>query len=81
MSSQKNRQEEYERRLGAGTTRQANAEELLSELKRLLESSGHPPFAPNPPHRLRRSCPRLLQLLRSLSNRRTSTKHTTELTI
>ena len=34
MSSQRtgeNRQEEYERRLGAGTTRQANAEELLSE--------------------------------------------------
>ena len=51
MSSQRtgeNRQEEYERRLGAGTTRQANAEELLSELKRLLESSGHPPFAPQP---------------------------------
>jgi hypothetical protein len=25
-----------------------NAEEMLSELKRLLESSGHPPFAPQP---------------------------------
>src|SRR5208283_1148923 len=42
------RREEYDRRLGAGTTRQANAEEMLSELKRLLESSGHPPFAPQP---------------------------------
>ncbi len=52
MSSQMtgdNRQERYERRVGAGTTRQANAEEMLSELKRLLESSGHPPFAPRPP--------------------------------
>jgi|SRR5271165_684795 len=51
MSSQRtgeNRQEEYERRLSAGTTRLANAEELLSELKRLLESSGRPPFAPQP---------------------------------
>ncbi len=51
MSSQRteeNRQEEYKRRLGAGATRQANAEELLCELKRLLESSGHPPFAPQP---------------------------------
>src|SRR5271165_3253122 len=51
MSSQRteeNRQEEYDRRFGAGTTRQVNAEELLSELKRLLESSGHPPFAPQP---------------------------------
>ncbi len=51
MSSQRteeNRQEECKRRLGAGTTRQANAEELLSELKRLLESSGRPPFAPQP---------------------------------
>ena len=51
MSSQRteeNRQEEYDRRFGAGTTRQANAEELLSELKRLLESSGRPPFAPQP---------------------------------
>ena len=51
MSSQRtgeNRQEEYNRRLGAGTTRQVNAEEMLSELKRLLESSGHPPFAPQP---------------------------------
>ena len=43
-----NTQEEYDRRFGAGTTRQANAEELLSELKRLLESSGRPPFAPQP---------------------------------
>ena len=51
MSSQStggNRQEEYERRPGAGSTQQANAEELLSELKRLLESSGRPPFAPQP---------------------------------
>jgi hypothetical protein len=51
MNSQRtgdNRQEEYERGVGAGTTRQANAEELLSELKRLLEASGHPPFAPQP---------------------------------
>ena len=51
MSSQgtrENRQDEFERRLGAGTTRQANAEELLAELKRLLESSGHPPFTPPP---------------------------------
>ena len=51
MSSQRteeNRQEEYDRRFGAGTTRQVNAEELLSELKRLLESSGRPPFAPQP---------------------------------
>ena len=43
-----NTQEEYDRRFGADTTRQANAEELLSELKRLLESSGRPPFAPQP---------------------------------
>ena len=52
MSSQRteeNRQEEYDRSVGAGTTRQSNAEELLSELKRLLESSGRPPFAPQPP--------------------------------
>src|SRR5208282_3942133 len=52
MSSQRteeNRQEEYDRRFGAGTTRQVNAEELLSELKRLLESSGRPPFAPQAP--------------------------------
>src|SRR5271166_3549662 len=52
MSSQRteeNRQEEYDRRVGAGMTRQVNAEELLSELKRLLESSGRPPFAPQPP--------------------------------
>ena len=51
MSSQRteeNRQEEYDRRFGAGTTRQANAEKLLSELKRLLEFSGRPPFAPQP---------------------------------
>src|SRR5260370_19793870 len=51
MSSQRtgeNRREEYERRLSAGTTPLANAEELLSELKRLLESSGRPPFAPQP---------------------------------
>jgi hypothetical protein len=51
MSSQEtreNRQEEFKRRVGAGTTRQASAEDLLSELKRLLESSGHPPFAPPP---------------------------------
>ena len=51
MSSQRteeNRQEEYDPRFGAGTTRQVNAEELLSELKRLLESSGHPPFTPQP---------------------------------
>ena len=40
--------EEYNRRFGADTTQQANAEELLSELKRLLESSGRPPFAPQP---------------------------------
>ena len=51
MSSQgtrENRQEEFKRRVGGGTTRQASAEDLLSELKRLLESSGHPPFAPPP---------------------------------
>ena len=51
MSSQRteeNRQEEYDRRFGAGTTRQANAEKLVSELKRLLEFSGRPPFAPQP---------------------------------
>ena len=51
MSSQgtrKNRQAELERPLGAGPTPQANAEVLLAELKRLLESSGHPPFAPSP---------------------------------
>jgi hypothetical protein len=51
MSSQRtgeNRQEEYDRRQSGGTTRLANAEELLSELKRLLESSGRPPFAPQP---------------------------------
>src|SRR5271166_3577192 len=47
--TEENRQEEYDRRVGAGTTRQVNAEELLSELKRLLESSGRPPFAPQPP--------------------------------
>src|SRR5271165_860472 len=47
--SEENRQEEYDRRFGAGTTRQVNAEELLSELKRLLESSGRPPFAPQAP--------------------------------
>ncbi len=49
MSSQATRtkrHEELERPLGAGSTRQANAEELLAELKHLLESSGHPPFAP-----------------------------------
>ncbi len=51
MNSQRageNRQEEHHR-LGASTARQANADELLSELKRLLESSGRPPFAPQPP--------------------------------
>ena len=51
MSSQgtrENRQEKFERPLGAGPTRQVNAEELLAELKRLLESSRHPPFAPPP---------------------------------
>ena len=51
MSSQgtrKNRQGELERPLGAGPTPQANGEVLLAELKRLLESSGHPPFAPSP---------------------------------
>jgi len=42
------RQVEYDRSLGAGTTRQVNAEEMLSELKRLLESSGHPPFTSQP---------------------------------
>ena len=82
MSSQgtrKNRQGELERPLGAGPTPQANAEVLLAELKRLLESSGHPPFA----HRrlplrrcLRRPCTRLLQPLRNLGNRRTSTRQT-----
>jgi hypothetical protein len=52
MSSQRteeNRQEEYDRRFGAGTTRQVNAEEMLAELKRLVESSGRPPFASRPP--------------------------------
>ena len=81
MSSQgtrENRQEEFKRRVGGGTTRQASAEDLLSELKRLLEFQGIPPSLR---HRLRRSCPRLLQLLRSLGNRRTSTRHTTVLTI
>jgi hypothetical protein len=51
VSSQRtgeNTQLEYERRLAGGTSRRANAEELLSELKRLLESSGRPPFAPQP---------------------------------
>ena len=51
MSSQgtrKNRQGELERPLGAGPTPQANGEVLLAELKRLLEFSGHPPFAPSP---------------------------------
>ncbi|WP_147262976.1 hypothetical protein [Roseiarcus fermentans] len=51
MSSQRteeNGQEEYDRRLGADMTRQVNAEEMLAELKRLLETSGHPPFAPQP---------------------------------
>ena len=51
MSSQgtrRNRQAELERPLGARPTPQANAEVLLAELKRLLESSGHPPFAPSP---------------------------------
>jgi hypothetical protein len=51
MSSQrtrKNRQGELERPLSAGRTPQANAEVLLAKLKRLLESSGHPTFAPSP---------------------------------
>ena len=51
MSSQRtgdNRQGECERSVGAGTTRQANAEEMLAELKRLLESAGRPPFASRP---------------------------------
>ncbi len=48
QGTRENRQEEFKRRLGSGTTRQANAEELLAELKHLLESSGHPPFAPRP---------------------------------
>ena len=84
MSSQMtgdNRQERYERRVGAGTTRQANAEEMLSELKRLLESSGHPPFAPQPPSPSASIVSGSPSALPSLSNHPTSTKDTTSLTI
>ena len=51
MSSRRtgdNRQEEDARRPEAGTTRQANAEEMLAELQRVLESSGPSPFARHP---------------------------------
>ena len=47
MSSEwsgKNRQEQKGRRLQADASRQANAEEMLAELKRLLESAERPPF-------------------------------------
>ena len=40
--------ENRRRRVDAGTPRQANAEDLLAELKHLLNSSGHPSFAPPP---------------------------------
>ena len=80
MSSQgtrKSKQEELERPLCAGPTRQVNAEELLAELKRLLSLRG---IRPSLRRRLRRPCSRLLLLLRSLGNRRRSKRHVTALT-
>ena len=46
--TRKSKQEELEHPLCVGPERQVNAEELLAELKHLLETSGHPPFAPLP---------------------------------
>ena len=77
QGTRKNRQ--AERPLGAGPTPQANAEVLLAELKRLLESQGiRPSLHRRLPLRrcLRRPCSRLLQPLRNLGNRRTSTRQT-----
>ncbi len=39
---------DHDRRPGADSTQQVNAQEMLAELKRLLESAERPPFAPRP---------------------------------